>query len=392
MLSLRTLPTSFTNKQSRSLATGNMVNSFNYSCSFPPITNHSSPTPLSTAQLTTIHSWCILSIVICFSGSFLLILLLVTSFLHRHRPAIHNSSARYLLIHLLSLELFLLLISHPLQTVLSHVRMTQPLLTSLSLPCRGIVLVHASTTYAENWSILAVALNRFIALEIPVHYDHCSSPRCNAALILIPWIIGVGCTLPAYFGARMDFLVSPDNGGCYQQAHNTSGYLQLEFAAGVYVPIVLTGVLYFLLLWQLTPSRHRQVTPHVLPLTPVQITVTVGRRTHVALLPPLSGRATGHGCASGFRARQIAVTRMLLVSFVWYCVCFVPGPIVTASFPQLFSGTGDNRWKGVVLQLWLTKTLLLCGYAWKSGKSVKSSACACVTVFCEDSFFQGTSL
>ena len=56
------------------------------------------------------------------------------------------------------------------------------------------------------------------------------------------------------------------------------------------------------------------------------------------------------------KRRHIAVAKMLVISFAWYAMCLMPSPIITTYFMRWYSGD-------MMRQLWVAKTLTLCGYA-----------------------------
>ena len=294
----------------------------------------------STAQLTSVNGWFFFTMAVSFGGSILLILLLASSFKQTH-PI---TGSRLLLVQLLSLELFLIGVSFPIQTMIAYNRlMEQP----VYLDCSVFLLVHSSVIFTENWNIFVMALNRFIAIELPHYYRRTVSRWVGFSTLLTPWMIGVSFILPAYFGIGGEFLFLPTSGACYQKA-NGNAYILVEFAMGFYVPIALTGLLYSIIFFRLSFLRVRAPRTTV---QPPRIAIELAGRSGVLHVHPEEPELLNAG-----RAKRIAKAKMLLASFVWYCLCFVPGPIITASYQQLFRADP-------MLQLWLVKSLLICGYA-----------------------------
>ena len=90
----------------------------------------------STAQLIPVNGWFFFTMAVSFAGSILLILLLASSFKQTH-PI---TGSRLLLVQLLFLELFLIGISSPIQTVIAYNRLMQQ---PVHLDCSVFLLVHS---------------------------------------------------------------------------------------------------------------------------------------------------------------------------------------------------------------------------------------------------------
>ena len=103
--------------------------------------------------------------------------------------------------------------------------------------------------------------------------------------------------------------------------------------------MVLMGSVYLMLFIRLAVRRH---------IVNNRIEQQSVERSNARNLP-VSG-------AGQRRVRQIALAKMLFASYLWFCLCFLPGPVILTSFPYFFA-------RYVMLQVWVTRTLMLFGYA-----------------------------
>ena len=103
---------------------------------------------------------------------------------------------------------------------------------------------------------------------------------------------------------------------------------------GTYIPTVLMGVIYLTLFVRLALDGH-------------------------VCFPRFD--ATEEATASGSRwekrhKRRVTMSKMLIASYVWYCLCLLPSPIIVTAYPHLL------RWH-LMLPHWTNGFLALCGYA-----------------------------
>ena len=103
---------------------------------------------------------------------------------------------------------------------------------------------------------------------------------------------------------------------------------------GTYIPTVLMGVIYLTLFVRLALDGH-------------------------VCFPRLD--ATEEATASGSRwekrhKRRVTMAKMLIASYVWYCLCLLPGPIIVTAYPHLLK-------RHLMLPHWTNGFLTLCGYA-----------------------------
>ena len=225
----------------------------------------------------------------------------------------------------------------------------------MPMSCPSLLLVHSTAIFAENWTLFIVAVNRFIAVELPHRYRESLRKSVLSCQLLLPWLIALSVVVPARLGIGGEAWISPNTGVCYQKS-NGSVYLLVEFAVGLYTPIAATGAVYFVLFFRLAVRRNR-IAGHVAPRSQNGTRLLRPRVTSTASSGGRQNAVISARLKLGTRTKQIATARMLLCSFVWYCFCFIPGPSITVSMPQLYQASSAS------LQLWLTKTFLVCGYA-----------------------------
>ncbi|OWA52567.1 hypothetical protein BV898_17018 [Hypsibius exemplaris] len=281
------------------------------------------PLPPPTSFLTS-NTWFIFTIFVSFSGTIIILILLAASVQQRDLRV----GTRILIIHLMCIQLLICSVLTPVQTIATYKVLIGQ---EIRLECVPLQLLQFGAMYAENWSSALLAINRFVAIQLPHHYKKLLSARIIGAMIILPWIVGIGITVPLLFGIGGIFTWNPQAGIC--SAKPTGPYIVTLVALGAYVPIAVMGIVYVTICVGLTWRRSRKIVGQGNPS--VDITLQGARKT---------------------QRRQVAMTNMLVVSFLLYCICFVPSPVISTNFPHLLVGN-------FMLQLWITKTLVLCNYA-----------------------------
>ena len=183
-----------------------------------------------------------------------------------------------------------------------------------------------------------MAFNRFVAIEVPHHYRAWVRRPALAATILLPWLISLGFTMPVYFDIGATFTWNPKNGLCFAKMTGAV-YMNVWFAVCIYAPMMIIGMIYVGLFVRLKVRRGGMNHPVVAPAA-------------LSVNPSLGNRRM----AASFRERQIQIAQMLMMSFGWYFICYIPSPILTLNFSTLYS-------RDAMLQVWIIKTLYLFGYA-----------------------------
>ncbi|OQV17310.1 hypothetical protein BV898_08560 [Hypsibius exemplaris] len=267
-------------------------------------------------------SWFTLSMLVSFFGSILLILLLF----HIVRTKLTGSTV--LIAHLLALQLLLCSVYFPILFIDSFAGLNG---ASLNLNCPVLLLMYIGAVQAQHWASLVLAINRYVAIALPHHYRKLVSKPVLTMMILAPWIIGTGGTIPLYFGSGGKFGVKPVYGYCaITVAGRVYGFRALWQTIGTYIPTVLMGIIYVTLFLRLAIDGR----------------VCFGRTREKEDLTGLEKRLE----------KRVTMAKMLVAAHVCYCVCFLPGPIVVLAFPQLYG-------QHLMLAHWLNGFLTLCGYA-----------------------------
>ncbi|OQV12595.1 hypothetical protein BV898_13160 [Hypsibius exemplaris] len=280
------------------------------------------------SRLST-DGWFFFSILASGMGSGLIILLLIASFqLERLRKGSH-----ILLIHLMCVDLILCGVTFPISNITTYMGMRG---SPIDIRCNVFMFLHLSALYAENWTSLALAISRFVALTLPYHYQYVISKRVLTFMFIMPWAIGLASNLAVYLeiGGKFVQQTVPFR-VCVVAADESFGYRFIGVTAGTYLPIALIGVIYLTLgVRRLVKYlKGRQVSP-------MAGAVPVVERPHLRTI----------------KSRHIIMAKMLTVTFLWHCLCFLPPPTLQSGFPWLVA-----RYP-VLIQLWLFKTLALCGY------------------------------
>lgn len=202
-----------------------------------------------------------------------------------------------LFVNLLFLQLLICGVFFPVQIITAYREVTR---NQPAPHCPSLMLMSLGTTYTENWASFLVALNRYVAIQLPHHYANWVRKPVLLAMVLVPWTIGVGSTLPVFFGFGADFVWRPSIGVCLPTPNSNGVYVAVWASFGVFVPAGLMGILYVTLFVRLAAARHA---------ANIQIRSRSTQRT----IPVLSA---GNG-ANLARARRISVVRTLSVSFLW---------------------------------------------------------------------------
>ncbi|OQV17402.1 hypothetical protein BV898_08505 [Hypsibius exemplaris] len=276
-------------------------------------------------------AWFVFSILCSIIGTALLLLLLLASF----RVKRLRSGSSILVVHLMLIELIICGVTFPIFLITTHTGLTG---VHVQVNCQVFMYFFLTTIHTEYWASLVLAVNRFFALVLPHHHRKLLSKTGLIIMILIPWIVGLGVTLPLYFGIGGRFILrtSPFESCAFMS--QTSGYgIGLAFL-GAYLPIGLIGLIYAVLgvRWLVGSFSKRFVA--------VQVVAAVG---------PAAAPSQGNVAA---KTRRVLLLRMLVVTYLWHCLCFLPPPILISSFPGLVVSHPK------LVSLWLFKTMLLCGY------------------------------
>ncbi|OQV17314.1 hypothetical protein BV898_08563 [Hypsibius exemplaris] len=269
----------------------------------------------------TIFTWFALSIAVSLFGCFMLAALLA------HICYGKLTGSTVLIAHLMALQLLHCAVFFPILFVDSFAALTG---SSLHLNCPLLLLMHISAAQAEHWASLVLAVNRYVAIALPHHYRKVVSTPVLTVMIIAPWVIGIGDTLPLYFGYGGILGEKPVFGYCAIKVAGRIYGRALWQTIGTYIPTVLMGIIYVTLFVRLAIDGH----------------VCFRRKSDAEEKSMLERRLE----------KRVTMAEMLVVAYVWYCLCFLPGPIILTAYPQL-------QRQYVMLAHWTSGFLTLCGYA-----------------------------
>ncbi|OQV23083.1 hypothetical protein BV898_03129 [Hypsibius exemplaris] len=299
-------------------------------------TNNISSSPLHAIHVSKAAAvgWFGFSVICCFIGSTSLLLLLATSF---HVKRLRTGS-NLLVIHLVLIDLLNCGISFPINIITTYQALTIDGHPShpVRLDCRHFLYMTFTLIHAETWAGLALAINRFVALTQPHHYRRLTSKVGLTLLIAIPWLAGLGLNLPTYLElVELTFIFQNAPIERCTMGGLSSGYGKILALINSFIPYGLMGVIYIVLGGTLLVKSFRLKIGNWLNGAQANEATTAAR---VA------------------RVRRGLLVKILIVTYLWHCLCFLPPPILLSSFPSL------ARRYVVFWQLWLVKTLALCGY------------------------------
>ena len=149
-------------------------------------------------------------------------------------------------------------------------------------------------------------------------------------MIVMPWCAGLGVNVPVWFDVGVRYALGQPYPWCTTKAID-GPFPAAWTTVGGYVPIGLMGLLYGVLTMKLVRGGSR-----------------ITSRAAAGLELTLGGHS--------IRERQRTLTKMLLLSFILYAICFIPGPMILTGFPYVAA-------QYYVVTLWLLRTLVICGHA-----------------------------
>jgi hypothetical protein len=139
-----------------------------------------------------------------------------------------------------------------------------------------------------------------------------------------------------------NFLLAPPYGACTTRA-NGGVYGTIWVVIGAYIPLAAMGFVYVMLFSRLALTQCSNSS------------VAIGSVRELQKNGPHQSSGS-NGPSERTLKRKISSAKMLVASYVWYCICFLPGPLILTEFPHLFA-------RYPMLSHWMLRSLLLCGYA-----------------------------
>ena len=301
-------------------------------------------------DIPSITIWFTVTTFISTVGALLLILLLLSTLQQRK----HYNGTRLLIVHLMLLQLLLLGFTFPVLNTQGYLVVldgvgigsggyTRAIHRQPFIHCPSLMFLHVSIMHAQTWAALLLAVNRFAAAVFPHQYRQMVTKKALIFMLLLPWCVGLGINMPLWFDVGVSYAVSRPYPLC--TTRTTGGaYPAVWSTVGNYLPTGLMGIAYGILLVRLLISDRNRIGGTAGPIVPKP-----------AVQPRQRQKPVGLGGLAA-RERQLALTKMLLLSFVWYTVCFVPGPVVLTAFSNLVA-------RYYTLTLWVARTLIILGLA-----------------------------
>ncbi|OQV25447.1 hypothetical protein BV898_00388 [Hypsibius exemplaris] len=263
--------------------------------------NSSSPAPLmlhpSFRRAWLI--WLIVTLLTCFFGTLTNIVLFIVTLTYRK---IRDSSSSPLIMHCTALDLYISAVVAPVTAILGYLGPSQYLPPQF---CRFFGLGFYNLYNIHVWAGCILAFQRLIAAWRPLQYERLTTKQALTCMIVLPWLLG--CLINTFPVFEIGTKVIPASfaGGCFyvSAGHSTS----LLHGFSMYLPSTLMGIFYILIFCQTILASRRRASSQI----HANMAVTLKRR--------------------------LEITRMLFVSFIWFCVSMYPLTLVIAFFPQQYN-------------------------------------------------------
>ncbi|OQV25587.1 hypothetical protein BV898_00523 [Hypsibius exemplaris] len=181
-------------------------------------------------------------------------------------------------------------------------------------------------THAFVWQECALAVNRFVAIILPLHYKLINTKSVMLWSVFAGYLISFG--INAYpLGARVHSYVSSlPFGGCQYNPEGSNSFAVLHSVLGVYLPMGIMGVSYVVIFGTIVLRKMNGQPGHL---------VAPPFRAASQVAPP------SRAASQVQQARRFRLAVMLFVSVVWFALTYLPHPILTAFFKDIY--TADPR-------------------------------------------------
>jgi hypothetical protein len=182
--------------------------------------------------------------------------------------------------------------------------------------CRFFGLWFYSAYGLHAWAACFVAFQRLVATLVPHSYAKFTTRKATATMLILPWIVVALINLFNVLEIGSKTATSKFAGGCTTVPAGVGGDVMLYHAFSLYLPSALMGAMYFFLLMK----------------TAYELTIKSRE--------PELVEATKHTTVWIIK-RRFQISKMLCVSFLWFCLSMYPLPIAIAYFPKMFN---ENIW------------------------------------------------
>lgn len=293
--------------------------------------NSSSSVFILKISITELDIWLAFFALLCCTGAFGNISLLVVIFFGVKK----QKHSEILIAHVLAIYTSMCAVHYPFYAIIVYGNQVW----KWNIPewwCEYIYCVYMTTLFAANWADMCIAANRFVAVFTPHSYKRWTSPKAMACNVIITWVGGFIPAFLPHFGIGGHFVMAPA-GACAYAAVGRAGHVVM--AMGIYIPLVFIGFCYVALFSKITLTK-----------------ITKLRRDHVAV----SAAVVFHIQAAvevldRKMQRRVELAWTLFVSFLWYCLCYLPVPVMNSFFSHVYLSVP-------ILFLWL-RTVMMGGSA-----------------------------
>ena len=162
------------------------------------------------------------------------------------------------------------------------------------------------TVHAFVWHECLLSLNRFIAIIVPHSYRAISSRNSLMFTIATGYLISFAINSYGFRTNPHLYVFSLPFGTCRINPKIKNSFFSIQSSLGVYLPMSVVGISYLIIFISIYVNNHRiRSGPQ-----------RVGPRT--------------------VQAKRVRLARMLFVSFLWNTLSYMPQPVITSFFSDLY--------------------------------------------------------
>ncbi|XP_055353544.1 rhodopsin-like [Paramacrobiotus metropolitanus] len=263
--------------------------------------------------------WLTMQITIALTGALLIIFYLFA--MHRLRKLTTGSGL--LVAHALIIDLIFCLGGVPVIAIPVYLTQMQ---VHFEYSCMPVDFFLLFIMIAGNWTAVVLSINRWLAVVTPHHYARIATRRMSFLTLLFVWSVALGCSIPFLntIPGMVHGILPSGICGLIRQSGPTTMILVVF---GTYLPLVLMAIVYSsLFIYTRMQNKFNKIENQANEERP-------------------------------FRAfeRRLRIAKALCLSFIWYCLCILPPPILTVFFA--------SWWVKDIRMTLYTKTAQVLAYA-----------------------------
>ncbi|XP_055348360.1 uncharacterized protein LOC129595389 [Paramacrobiotus metropolitanus] len=209
--------------------------------------------------------------------------------------------------------------------------------------CRHYHFSYMITVTASLWGLAFLALNRFVAIYLPFHYNKFISHMSLTIMIVLMWSIGFFTHLPFYLGAEGGFVPAPPSGICSIYNQQSAMIYALTNIPRTYLPLTFSALLYLLVFAKVGYAKWQKV-----------MVITPNRINHIFFTASSNNANPGRKVNRELYQNRVTMARMLFIAAIIHCICFLTVPIGVTVAPGLYQ-------RSPLYRNWL-RTLFFVGY------------------------------